>query len=78
MNINVDDIKVHADVIDSTGHPVGKVDHLEGKDQIKLSKQDDTDGKHHLIPVAWVKEVNDKQVILSKSFEEISKQWTTL
>lgn len=78
MHINLDDIQVHADVVDSTGHPVGKVDHVQGTDQIKLTKQDGTDGKHHLIPVAWVKEVNNNQVVLSKSFEEINQQWTTL
>ncbi len=78
MNINLDDIQVHADVIDSTGHSVGKVDHLEGTDQIKLTKHDATDGKHHLIPVSWVKEVNDKHIVLNKSFEEIRQQWTSL
>lgn len=66
MNINLDDIQVHADVIDSAGQPIGKVDQLQGSDQIKLTKNETIDGKHHLIPVAWVKEVVNNRVLLTK------------
>ncbi|BAP37082.1 hypothetical protein J2769_000399 [Acinetobacter guillouiae] len=47
-SINVESIKNHADVIASCGTQIGKVDHLEGQDSIKLTRSDD---EHHLIPL---------------------------
>ena len=45
-------IKEHMDVISSDKKTVGKVDHLEGADKIKLTKQSSPDGQHHhFIPV---------------------------
>ena len=35
------------DVISSDKKTVGKVDHLEGTDKIKLTKQSSPDGQHH-------------------------------
>jgi hypothetical protein len=46
-------IKEHMDVIASDGQKIGNVDHLDGKDKIKLTKGDAPDGKHHLIPLGW-------------------------
>ncbi len=43
-------IKEHMDVITSDGAKIGSVDHMEGTNQIKLTKHDAPDGKHHLIP----------------------------
>ena len=43
--INVNDIKQHATVIAACGTKVGDVDHLEGSNQIKLTKHGD--GHHH-------------------------------
>ncbi len=46
-------IKEHMDVVSSDKKTVGKVDHLEGSDKIKLTKQSSPDGvHHHFIPVA--------------------------
>jgi hypothetical protein len=51
-------IKEHMDVISSDQKTVGKVDHLEGTDKIKLTKQSSPDGQHHhFIPVSWVDHV---------------------
>lgn len=36
--LNINDIKKHADVIASCGTKVGTVDHLEGENQLKLTK----------------------------------------
>ena len=48
-------IKEHMEVLGSDGVHVGTVDHLEGRDQMKLTKTDtDADGEHHFIPLAWV------------------------
>src|SRR4051794_5153168 len=42
-------IKEHMEVLGSDGVHVGTVDHLEGQDQMKLTKTDpDADGEHHL------------------------------
>ena len=46
-------IREHMDVISSDRKTVGKVDHLEGSDQIKLTRQSSPDGAHHhFIPVS--------------------------
>jgi len=48
-------IKEHMDVISSDRKTVGKVDHLDGADKIKLTKQSSPDGQHHhFIPVSWI------------------------
>ena len=62
-------IKEHMEVVGSDGRHVGTVDHLEGSDQIKLAKSDSKDGKHHFIPLDWVKSVDNK-VHLAKTGEE--------
>ena len=69
------DIKEHMEVLGSDGQHVGTVDHLEGADKIKLAKSDPkSGGQHHFIPVAWVAKV-DAHVHLSKSSQDVTKQW---
>ena len=75
--LNTSDIKEHASVIASDGTQVGKVDHLEGQDNIKLTRSDDENNEHHLIPLSWVSEVKDDQVVLNKTADEVRAQWTT-
>jgi hypothetical protein len=70
------DIKEHMEVIGSDGQHVGTVDHLEGSDKIKLAKSDSKDGRHHIIPLAWVDHV-DSHVHLTKSAQDVAKQWQT-
>ena len=65
-NFNASDIKEHASVIASCGTQVGKVDHLEGQDSIKLTRSDDENNEHHLIPLSWVSEIKDDSVVLNK------------
>jgi hypothetical protein len=68
-------IKEHMDVISSDKKTVGKVDHLEGTDQIKLTKQSSPDGAHHhFIPVSWVDHV-DQHVHLNKSGADVTSHW---
>jgi hypothetical protein len=71
-------IREHMDVISSDRKTVGKVDHLEGTDQIKLiklTKQSSPDGQHHhFIPVAWVDHV-DQHVHLNKSGTDVTAHW---
>ena len=65
-------IKEHMDVISSDRKTVGKVDHLEGTDKIKLTKQSSPDGEHHhFIPLSWVDHV-DQRVVDVLGAEEVS------
>src|SRR5437870_11537938 len=63
-------IKEHMEVLGSDGVHVSTVDHLEGRDQVKLTKDDpDAGGEHHFIPLAWVDHV-DENVHLKQSGSE--------
>lgn len=74
--LNINDIKKHADVIASCGTKVGTVDHLDGENQLKLTR--DKSGQHHLIPTGWIGEVKEDQVILNKNSEEVKDQWQAI
>jgi len=76
--VNTNDIKEHASVIASDGTHIGKVDHLEGQDSIKLTRSDDENNEHHVIPLSWVSEVKDDQVVLNKTADDVHAQWTTV
>jgi hypothetical protein len=70
-------IKEHMEVLGSDGVHVGTVDHLEGRDQVKLTKDDpNAGGEHHFIPLAWVDRV-DQQVHLKQSGAEAKARWKT-
>ncbi|MEH2482230.1 hypothetical protein V1282_005587 [Nitrobacteraceae bacterium AZCC 2146] len=68
-------IREHMDVISSDRKTVGKVDHLEGADKIKLTKQSSPDGRHHhFIPTDWIDHV-DQHVHLNKTGAEVTSHW---
>jgi hypothetical protein len=68
-------IKEHMEVVGSDGVHVGTVDHLEGRDTVKLAKDDqDAGGEHHYIPLAWVDHVEMK-VHLKQSAAEAKARW---
>jgi hypothetical protein len=70
-------IKEHMEVLGSDGVHVGTVDHLEGRDQVKLTKDDpDAGGEHHFIPLAWVDHV-DEHVHLKQAGAEAKARWKT-
>lgn len=69
-----DNIQEHMDVVGSDGGKIGKVDHLEGSNQIKLTKTDSADGRHHFIPLDWVDRV-DTTVHLNKTAKDAKAQW---
>ena len=71
--LNIPDIKKHSDVIASCGTKVGTVDHLEGDNQLKLTR--DENDQHHLIPTGWIGEVKGDKVVLIKNSEEVKQQW---
>jgi len=70
-------IKEHMEVIGSDGVHVGTVDHLEGRDVVKLTKDDpDAGDKHHFIPLVWVDRVDEK-IHLKQSGAEARARWKT-
>jgi hypothetical protein len=72
--MNASQIKEHMSIVCSEDKELGKVDHLDGGNTIKIAKDDK--GQHHWIPVSWVAKVDDK-VHLDRSGDEVMKQWMT-
>ena len=67
-------ITEHMEVVGSDGKHVGRVDHVDGT-EIELAKLDLAGGfKHHLIPLSWVEQVDDK-VHLSLTEDAAKAQW---
>ena len=50
------------------------IDHLDGGDSIKLTRDDQ--GNHHWIPVAWVTRV-DASVHLDRPYDQVEQEWST-
>ncbi len=70
-------IKEHMEVVGSDNVHVGTVDHMEGANEVKLTKGDDEAGEeHHFIPLDWVDHVDDK-VHLKQSGAEAKARWKT-
>lgn len=69
----IQQIKPHMPVVCSMDKQFAEVDHVEGM-QLKLTKDDS--GKHHFIPLDWVKVVDDK-VHIDRTGKEAMQQWKT-
>lgn len=67
-------IKPHMAVVCSEDGQFATVDHVEGSDEIKLTKDDK--GQHHYIPLAWVTSVDDK-VHVDRPGKQAMQEWTT-
>lgn len=63
-------IKEHMEIAGSDGEHVGTVDHVTG-DQIKLTRTDSADHRHHYLPFALVDRVADNRVYLRVSKSEV-------
>jgi len=73
--INPSDIREHMEVVGSDGEHVGTVDHCEGPDIIKLTRNDPAaGGEHHYIPLAWVDRI-DQRVHLAHPGNEARAHW---
>ncbi|MBC7752737.1 MAG: DUF2171 domain-containing protein [Moraxellaceae bacterium] len=71
---NAQEIKPEMPVVCSKNGQFAVVDHLEGKDSIKLKKDDS--GQHHFIPMKWVTAVDDK-VHIDRPGDQAMKEWKT-
>lgn len=67
-------IRPHMSVVCSDDAQLGLVDHLEGRDHIKLTK--DATGQHHYIPLAWVSSVDDK-VHVDRPSDQARREWSS-
>ncbi|HEX2690036.1 MAG TPA: DUF2171 domain-containing protein [Kofleriaceae bacterium] len=67
-------IKPHMPVVDSNNKPFAVVDHLEGRDLIKLAK--DPSGQHHYIPLTWITSVDDK-IHVDRPAGQAMHAWST-
>lgn len=72
--IDTSSIKPHMPVVCSKGGQFATVDHLEGREQIKLTK--DQDGQHHYIPMSWVTSVDDK-VHVDRTADRVRREWSS-
>lgn len=67
-------IHEHMQVNGSCGNELGVVDRVEGE-SIKLTKDSSPDGKHHYIPVSWVRDVEGETVTLDRDCEQARSSW---
>ena len=72
--IDANQIKPHTPVVCSNDGQFAVVDHVEGKDSIKLAKDDK--GQHHYIPMSWVTKVDDK-VHVDRPGKQAMQEWST-
>lgn len=73
--INAQQIKPQMPVVCSNNGQFATVDHMEGKDTIKLARGED--GKHHYIPLAWVTTVDDK-VHVDRPGKQAMQEWSDM
>ena len=73
--INASAIKPHTPVVSSNNRQFAVVDHIEGTETIKLTKDDK--GQHHYIPMSWVKSVDDK-VHIDRPDDQAMREWSTM
>ncbi len=71
--IEASQIKPEMPVVCSQDGQFAVVDHMEGKDCIKLMK--DEKGVHHFIPLAWVTKVDDK-VHVDRPGDQATREWS--
>ncbi len=75
MNVRIQDIKEHMEVLGADGKHVGTVDCTKGDDKIVLTKSDpQAGGQHHVIPTTLVQNVDDK-VHLAKPARQVLLEW---
>jgi len=76
MLITRSDIQPDMEVIGSDEGYVGRVDHMDGANAIKLARKDKaSNGRHHWIPLKWVESVSAGKLRLNISSSDAFEQW---
>ncbi len=68
------DIREKMEVVGSEGEHIGTVDGVE-YGEIKLTRKDAPDGKHHFISIDSVASISGNEIILSSTAEQARKTW---
>jgi hypothetical protein len=69
-------IRHHMEVVGADGQHVGRVDEVQNDGMLKLTRNDPVaDGRHHLIPMDWISEIEGDRVRLSMPSAEVKRQW---
>lgn len=76
--VDTTQIREHAEVRGNDGVHIGTVDHLDGANQIKLTKKDpDAGGQHHFISLDDVQSIDaDGALVLKMNAEDAKRAWT--
>ncbi|SJM90349.1 DUF2171 domain-containing protein [Crenothrix polyspora] len=72
---NSDQIKPDMPVVCSLDGQFATVDHMDGTNTIKLTK--DKTGQHHYIPLSWVTSTEGGKVKVDRPGAEAMQQWST-
>ena len=75
--LNPSEIREKMEVVGSDGAHVGTIDRVE-RGEIKLTRKDSPDGKHHLIPISFIESVSGNKVVLDQTAEEARQMWATV
>ena len=73
--INTSQIKPDMPVVCSEVGQFAIVDHIEGPNTIKLTK--DKTGQHHYIPVSWVTSTENGKVKVDRPGDQAMREWST-
>lgn len=68
-------LKPHMEVVSADGQLVGKVDHEDGQDRIKLTRDDA--GEHRYLNWDWVERVSNGKLHLNLNKSGLHEQWKT-
>jgi short-subunit dehydrogenase len=71
------DIRENMEVVGADGEHVGTVDRVE-YGEIKLTRKDSDDGKHHLISTDSVKSIAGNKAMLAETAAEARRTWKTV
>ena len=71
------DLREKMEVVGADGEHIGTIDRIE-YGEIKLTRKDSADGKHHLIQADTVASVKGNQAILSTTAEQTRQSWVTV
>jgi len=74
-NVNINEIRPHMPVVCSQEGQFATVDHMEGQDVIKLTK--DKTGQHHYIPVSWVTSTEGGRIKVDRPGDQAMREWST-
>lgn len=66
------DLRPNMDVVAADGTPVGRIEHQEGPDRIKLAKDD---GEEAYLSWDWVDRVEDGKVLLTMDRRGLEEAW---